>query len=88
MKTLKTLKFAALGLALLALTACNEKTPEEVAARKEWKSDFYSNYIKRNSFEVCVHGNTYLYLESGNTSQAILILDKAGKVIPCKEATQ
>ena len=75
---LKLLKFALLGLAVSALSACE---PAGKVERSEW----LSTEITRTTTEICLRGNKYLYLSAGNTSQVINIWDKNGKIIPCEE---
>ena len=83
------MKMITLAAILALLVGCTPVTPEEAAAKIEHKSHFYSGYIKRNSYEVCIRGMSHLYFENGNNSQAILLLDpQTSRVIPCKEAQQ
>ncbi|ATN92882.1 hypothetical protein QGX11_gp119 [Pseudomonas phage PPSC2] len=90
MKTLKTLKFAALGLALLALTACEERTKTETQALKDHRATTIQNYVKRgtNSYEVCVGGAKRLYVENGNASQFVTLYGHDARVITCEEAQE
>lgn len=87
---MKTLKFAALGLALLALTACEERTKTETEALKDHRAVTIQNYVKRgtNSYEVCVGGAKRLYVENGNASQFVTMYGSDTRVITCQEATQ
>lgn len=87
---MKTLKFAALGLALLALTACEERPKSETQAMKEHRGTTLQNYVNRgtNSYEVCVGGAKRLYIEAGNASQFVTMYGSDTRVITCKEATQ
>lgn len=87
---MKTLKFAALGLALLALTACEQSTPTETQLHKTQKGVRLENYFKSgaNSFEVCIGGAKRLYVENGNASQFVTMYGRDARVVTCKEATQ
>lgn len=75
---LKLLKFALLGVAVSALSACDLPSNAN-------ESERLSTSITRMTTEICLRGNKYLYLSSGNTSQVINIWDKNGKIIPCEE---
>lgn len=87
---MKTLKFAVMGLALLALTACEERTKTETEALKDYRAVTIQNYVKHgtNSYEVCVGGAKRLYVEAGNSSQFVTIYGSDTRVITCKEAQQ
>lgn len=79
------MKMITLAAILALLVGCVPANPEERTVR----GVAVSSYIKRNSYEICVRGVTHLYVENGNASQAILLLDpQTSRVIPCKEAQQ
>lgn len=81
------MKVITLVAMLALLVGCTPATPEEKTARDVRYAYQQEQHIKRNSYEVCIRGMTYLYHESGNASQAILLLDpKTSRVLPCKEA--
>lgn len=82
------MKMITLAAILALLVGCTPETPAEKTAKAERSSSFWGRYINRKTYEVCIRGNTYLYLDAGNTSQVILILGKDSKVIPCKETQQ
>lgn len=87
---MKILKFALLGLALTALTACEERTPTETEQLKDAKGVRLERYFKRgaNSFEVCIGGAKRLYVENGNASQFITMYGHDTRVITCEETQQ
>lgn len=70
---------------ILMLTACTPATPTEAQAIATRKGKLYSQYVKSNGYDVCIRGNKYLYLEAGNTSQAIPIFGADGRPIQCNE---
>lgn len=83
------MKMITLAAILALLVGCTPATPEERTADQLQRSAYVNSYIKRNSYEVCIRGVTHLYLEAGNSSQVILLLDpQTSRVIPCKEVQQ
>lgn len=83
------MKMITLAAILALLVGCTPATPEERTTQQVTDGVRVSNYIKRNTYEVCIRGVTHLYLESGYASQTILLLDpQTSRVIPCKEVQQ
>lgn len=83
------MKMITIAALLALLVGCTPNTPEEANAKSTSKTRYYTNYIKENSYEVCIRGVKHIYLENGNATQVILLLDpQTSRVIPCKEVQQ
>lgn len=72
---------------VVALSGCEPSSPYEREMRDRTLSNYYTGYIKENSYEVCVGGMKAFYFSNGNASQIVTKFDtKTGKVVPCEEA--
>ncbi len=74
---------------MAVLMGCAPAAPEEKVVRSQNKSTFYTQYIKRNSYDVCVRGVKHIYINNGNASQVVVLLDpQTSRVTACDEVSQ